>query len=389
MARPQRTGDFDGEIFRYSTTRKGAAVSTRYYRWNGKEWKSIRSNTNDAYKRWKEQQQEIESRGGDTSGIGSAFNRLTINLSNRKNLANVSSEGALRYPRDESIETTSDYVSFSFFKYRPPLKGTSTDGDQFNVSGGTIDISRAYKNYNASIVEIEPADGLPSILLYMPQDVQSEYSQDWGAIKIGTAAATTIRTLSGNADISSIGSNVGDTIKKAAFSAITGLTNKFAGGGTVGRDQALALVTDQIANPNTEVLFNGSNLRTFTLNFKMVADSEDESEEILKICNTFKSASMPSFGGASDLGISAGSGQFLTIPNVVNVSFMSGNSLNKYLPQFKTCAITSVSVNYTADGTYAAYENGAPVAVELSLSFTELKPLFASEIDITGESASF
>ena len=388
MAKPQRAGDFDGEIFRYSATRRGSAKTVRYYEWNGKEWKSIRSNTNDAYKQWKEQQQEIESRGGDTSGIGNAFNRLTINLKNRENLANVSSEGTLRYPRDEDIQTTSDYVSFSFFKYRPPLKGTSTADDQFNVTGGTIDISRAYKNYNASIVETEPAEDLQSILLYMPQDVQSEYSQDWGAIKIGTGAATTIRTLSGNADIASIASNIGDTIKKTAFSALTGLTNKF-GGANVNRDQALGLVTDQIANPNTEVLFNGSNLRTFTLNFKMVADSEDESEEILKICNTFKSASMPSFGGASDLGISAGSGQFLTIPNVVNVSFMSGNSLNKYLPQFKTCAITSVSVNYTADGTYAAYENGSPVAVELSLSFKELKPLFASEIDITGAVASF
>ena len=341
MAKPQRAGDFDGEIFRYSATRRGSAKTVRYYEWNGKEWKSIRSNTNDAYKQWKEQQQEIESRGGDTSGIGNAFNRLTINLKNRENLANVSSEGTLRYPRDEDIQTTSDYVSFSFFKYRPPLKGTSTADDQFNVTGGTIDISRAYKNYNASIVETEPAEDLQSILLYMPQDVQSEYSQDWGAIKIGTGAATTIRTLSGNADIASIASNIGDTIKKTAFSALTGLTNKF-GGANVNRDQALGLVTDQIANPNTEVLFNGSNLRTFTLNFKMVADSEDESEEILKICNTFKSASMPSFGGASDLGISAGSGQFLTIPNVVNVSFMSGNSLNKYLPQFKTCAITSV-----------------------------------------------
>ena len=151
----------------------------------------------------------------------------------------------------------------------------------------------------------------------------------------------------------------------------------------------MGLVGDQIANPNTEVLFNGSNLRKFTLNFKMVADSKDESEEILKICNTFKSASMPVFGGSSDLGISGGSGQFLTIPSVVNVSFMSGNSLNKYLPQYKSCAITSVSVNYTADGTYAAYEDGAPVAVELSVSFSELKPLFANEIDITGESASF
>lgn len=97
---------------------------------------------------------------------------------------------------------------------------------------------------------------------------------------------------------------------------------------------------------------------------------------------------MPSFGGDA-IELDGGAGQFLTIPNVVNVSFMSGNSLNKFLPQYKTCAITNVNINFTADGTYAAYADGAPVSIELSVSFNELKPIFANEIDITGESASF
>jgi hypothetical protein len=385
MAKPSKNGTFDGQIERTVGFTSGKDGTTTYvfYKWNGKEWEYYRDRNRQ--KLWEQQQSEEGARNAaDLSGNSN----LKFNLNNKKNLVNSGSLDALRYPKDESLSNISDYVSFSFFKYKPPLQGTNTSNDGIDTDGTGFDIENAYRNYNASVVEIEPDDDLKSILLYMPQDIQSEYSQDWGPIKIGTAAAVAIRTFTGNPDIASIGSTVREGLEKAAFSAITGLTNKFAGG-ELNRDQVLGLVTDQIANPNTENLFTGSNLRKFTLNFKMVADSAPESVEILKICNTFKSASMPSFGGKRGYGVSEGAGQFLTIPNVVNVSFMSGNSLNKFLPQYKTCAITSVNINFTADGTYATYENGAPVAVELSVSFSELKPLFANEIDITGESASF
>ena len=385
MAKPSERGNFEGQIVRTVGRVSGKDDTTTYvfYKWNGKEWEYYTDR--NRVKLWKEQQSEEGRRNAEALNGGS---NIRFNFENRKNLVNATSADALRYPRKEPIDEISDYVSFSFFKYKPPLQGTNSNDDGLDTAGTGFDIENAYRNYNASVVETEPADNLQSILLYMPQDIQSEYSQEWAAGKLGTAAAVSVRGLSGNFDVNSIGSTIKEGFKKARFSAITGLTNKFSGG-NLSRDQILGLVSNQIANPNTEVLFSGSNLRTFDLNFKMVADDEDESKEILKICNTFKSASMPSFGGKRNFGLSDGAGQFLTIPNVVNVSFMSGSSLNKYLPQYKACAITSVSVNYTADGTYAAYADGGPVAVELSLSFQALKPLFASEIDITGESASF
>lgn len=389
MAKPSQRGKFEGQIERTVgfTSGKDGTTTYVYYKWNGKEWEYY--DDRNKVKRWTEQQ-SAEGRRNAEALNGSA--NLRFDFENRKNLVNASSSNALRYPKKEPIDEISDYVSFSFFKYKPALQGTNNNDEGLDTAGSGFDIENAYRNYNASVVEIKPDDDLKSILLYMPQDIQSEYTQTWETGKLATAAAVSVRGLTGNFDVNSIGSTIAEGFKKARFSAITGLTNTFAGGskgGNLSRDQILGLVSNQIANPNTEVLFNSSNLRTFVLNFKMVADDEDESKEILKICNTFKSASMPSFGGKRNFGLSDGAGQFLTIPNVVNVSFMSGSSLNKYLPQYKTCAILSVSVNYTADGTYAAYEDGSPVAVELSLSFQELKPLFSSEIDITGESASF
>ena len=59
---------------------------------------------------------------------------------------------------------------------------------------------------------------------------------------------------------------------------------------------------------------------------------------------------------------------------------MKGQGLHPYLTQYKTCAITRVQVNYTPDGNYATYADGAPVATEISLDFLETKLIFDQEI---------
>jgi hypothetical protein len=63
---------------------------------------------------------------------------------------------------------------------------------------------------------------------------------------------------------------------------------------------------------------------------------------------------------------------------------MQGNSPHPYITQYKACAISRVSVNYTPDGTYATYGDGSPVATELSVSFQELKLIYNEEVDING-----
>ena len=68
---------------------------------------------------------------------------------------------------------------------------------------------------------------------------------------------------------------------------------------------------------------------------------------------------------------------------------MTGPEPNGNIIQFKPCAISGVEVNYTPDGTYAAYagqsdftKGGVPVAVELRLNFMETKLIFADEVDV-------
>ena len=71
---------------------------------------------------------------------------------------------------------------------------------------------------------------------------------------------------------------------------------------------------------------------------------------------------------------------FIRVPNLCKFTFMKGHNVHPWLVQFKPCAISNVEVSYTPDGTYATHPDGAPVAVEIRLSFMETKVVFAQEI---------
>ena len=71
---------------------------------------------------------------------------------------------------------------------------------------------------------------------------------------------------------------------------------------------------------------------------------------------------------------------FMRVPYLCKFTFMQGLSENKYIQQFKPCAIRKVAVNFTSDGTYATYRDGEPVATELTLNFLESKVLFKDDI---------
>ena len=65
---------------------------------------------------------------------------------------------------------------------------------------------------------------------------------------------------------------------------------------------------------------------------------------------------------------------------------MKGNKPHEYLTQFKPCAMSGVTVNFTPDNTYATYNDGAPVATELRINFQETKLIFADEVKMEGGS---
>lgn len=284
----------------------------------------------------------------------------------------------LRYPNDLASQSA-DWVKFEFFKY----EGAFKDG-----GGGSSD---PYLN-NYSSVALSTSSDCPSIALYMPEDVSGNYAANWGGRDFSPMGAALLKTT-GNfnsatdqsgleagvkSSIASIDSMKSGLMPWFAAKAIQAGMNGLPGfGGNVSQNDVLASTQGKILNPNTEVLYTGAQLRTFGLTFKLSARNKGESEDIRNICNTFKRAMLPRKTDATQV--------LVQVPNIVQVTFMSGTNKNKWVSQFKQCAIGSVDINTTPDGTWSTFNGtgGAPTAVQLGLQFQELKILFADEITDT------
>jgi hypothetical protein len=326
------------------------------------------------------------------------------------------STGSLRYPNDDNITKESDYVLFEFGEYLPPfydLKKKAAAGVPPGMDDSAVQIATGgarYASYNESAVSFKPFEDdakYRPIIMYMPQDVSTEYKTSWNAKAFSNVGRGVI--ASANGDFDKLGDyNVPQGLQTAFASLFTQGVNAIPGiGGNISLDDVTGATRGVILNPNVEVLFDRPDLREFGLKFKMTPHDKEEAQVIRTICNTFKRASLPGFGSvgkrdwenqslAEELVIAGrsnkkddpaiGGGNFITIPHQCRVSFMKGGNRHPYLTQYKTCAITRVQVNYTPDGAYATYEDGSPVATELSLDFLETKLVFRDDITNSGPS---
>jgi hypothetical protein len=295
----------------------------------------------------------------------------------------------LKYPKDISAEY---YIKFQFYKYEPPYSQASATTARVNQNDTT-------RGYNTSVENNLQRSGAPEIYLPMPADIGSQYSGQWGGQGVNTAASSILSTIGQAAGMTTGGGmkNAATIIKnalnlpagnpddaigtglEAAFQSAKEFLNKTPLiGANLTTNQLLSLGTNAILNPNTELLYNGTDLRTHGYKFKLVPNSSSEATDIKKIVEIFKKAALPK-RQASVFGADARN--FIGIPDVCKVEFIKrggGNNVN--LPKYKLSAISNVDVNYITDGQYIEYEDGFPLGIELTLAFKELKLLFSEEI---------
>ena len=320
-------------------------------------------------------------------------------------------KGRLSYPYDKVYTNHTDYVKFKFVKYNPPFAALGSN-DYMGTDGKlkkSVSGEQALNIYNNSIASFEPT-GLPSILMYMPEDIGASYGANWGGKGFTNTGADLMRQagvlLNSGSVADSIGStiqNIGNTMTRgqALFaSGVAGAMNALPGkiGGSIDSNDVLSGIGGVILNPNAELLFSGFELRTFGLNFKMAPRSAKEAKAIRDICTTFKRASLPFFGaspantianafkGKKGTAEENNNRNYIGVPNLCIVEFMKGGKPHPYLTQFKPCAIKEVNITYTPDGQYSTYRDGSPVATGLTLNFLESKLVYSNEISYGGTS---
>lgn len=333
---------------------------------------------------------------------------------------------SLKYPNN-LFESNTDYVYFKFHEYNGPFSGITTN-EKVDTNGDKAKdtpITTPYDTYNST--EYKADSSLPTIMLYMPEDISTGYQTDWGGKGFSNAAADVLRGAGSfnNGQGKKTVTAVTDLITRAAgalptvgaeniANAINSLPGGLGGAGLTTND-VLQTTMGVVLNPNTELLFNGFQMRTFSLRFKLAPRSAKEAKDIRQIVNAFKAASMPSIGqratgalsvsdkifdffkgdqqaGAGDDAAQDSNANYIGVPDLCQVQFRKGTNLHPYLPVWKMCAITDVSVNYTPDGVYATYggsdtdAHGSPVATELTLTFQETKLIYRQDITLNGTS---
>ena len=147
----------------------------------------------------------------------------------------------------------------------------------------------------------------------------------------------------------------------------------------------------KILNPYYEMIFKGIQPRSFSCRYKLVPRNQKEQFAIANIIKNLRVNSLPNYSaqGVSD-NTSANTFQglgdrWLTTPNIFYLRFLTSNALEiPYLPKLKPMVCTSISTNYTPDGSWATHVDGAPQAIDLSLRFNEVEIITSREVEKYG-----
>lgn len=293
----------------------------------------------------------------------------------------------LRYPK-ERIDESDDYMKIDIVNYRPPGFGAKEGFRLKSSDDPDSDLTKSVKNPVASI------------FLPIPRQIQDGRTVEWGEDKMnslaGAAGGAVAGALGGGNPIESIVNSIvkgAGNLKDAASSgnaqgAIAGgfgaqAVNSLLGQENIDPFAAVARQTGSVLNQNQELLFRGVSLRSHSFSWTLTPRYDGEAEEVKQIIRILKSSmSAKKQGAVAD----SGKGIFIQSPDVYQLTYFSGKNPHPFLNSFKICALTSITVDYTATGAYATYADGTPIQISLGLSFQELTPIYAEDYNTkTGE----
>jgi hypothetical protein len=327
---------------------------------------------------------------------------LNFDSSNEKD---IFKNGLLLYPVD-ILKNQQDTLQITMYRYQPPAGDlfTKKNFDYASVLVNGLQRNSALKEAIATTVLPIPSgiqdnnaigwgdDSMNNLTAAVAGNVNNDPLKA-GAGQAGLAALSTaiqaafkvtlpqqsltqIATIADTAKISP--TNINALMNNQQIkSSITSLLLKNAGF-EVPAETILARGYGIVPNSNLELLFQGPTLRSFGFTWRMSPRSEPEARNVKRIIRMFKQGSAPrklnsqSGAGAASL--------FLGTPNVFKLSYKTaGNKEISGLNKFKICALVNMSVVYAPDGQWAAYAEGQPVSIQLSLNFQEIEPVYESD----------
>ena len=381
---------FRGSTFSSNPASFALRVRVLYIKWTGEKWTII---SREEYDRLREKKDLFQEKFLDQT-------RYT---------PTIEEYYSSRYPFDVATHASSDFVMFDFFDYQPPFKNNAPGRKGLINTEGKLITKQTLFNadldaYNRTGVANElytpDRENYPQLILYIPDDISDTLSAGWEGKSFGSVATAALSSAARKGTLEKFKSSFTEGVglikrspAEAAAGIVTNLTKSITGD-NINASDVFGTISGVIRNPNAEMLFQKMNFRTFTLKWKMAPFNDLEAEEVMAIVKTFRKAMLPQYGlkGTKVTGYGTDKGNddvttnealdaaFVKVPKVCSVSYMRGGQIHPHLPRYKMCAITDVVVNYTPDGNYAIFDDGMPVAVELTVSFLETKLIFSEDV---------
>ena len=307
-----------------------------------------------------------------------------------QNSANFKDGTITAFPDDLGSETRSHYIYFSVNEIQTPSYDAiisnpnvqQVDGltrNNSTITGGNITSSGVtpvitnVPGFNPLGIRIKPSTTIAKdhMLLYMPDTLTAEYTNayqeddlsDYTLVYYGKAAGALFDgqgRLGGQAvrhPLNTVTSNPG----------VLALVRKFSS--DLLPVDALLKAQGLAINPQVQLLFKATALRTFQFNFLLTPKNQTEAESIGEIIYKFKYYSAPEIGGGA-----INNDLFFKMPDTFNIEFRNSTGVNKQLHKIDECVLERVDVDYAASGAgWAAIgPEGYPLQTRLTLSFKEL-----------------
>ena len=273
----------------------------------------------------------------------------------------------LNYPTTR--DPNQDVIKFDMLKYEPK----KVQGFSFGGKG-----------------KLKDRTSIGTVTLPIPGGISDANACDWGGDTMnplqiagaGIALAALQNSKNVPGGLSGALSGLVDSVRDnnaVIQDGIAGGTAAAAVGANI--NSILGRTQGMILNPNLELLFQKPSLRPFTFQFKMSPRSAAEAKVITQIIRFFKQGMAP---------IREESRLFLKTPHTFRIKYVQLGSQEEspFLNKFKECALLSCSVQYTPEGNYAPYEDGAMSSYQMSLQFKELEPVYNDDYEQNGNSAS-
>ena len=299
-----------------------------------------------------------------------------------------------RYPLDR-LDNSVDALYISIFDQirKNNIFGL---GKKVTNAQGKIDITKiggieSYSDYAASYTDAQKKKNtnVEYIYLPIPQQVSDSLAVSYGDDTLNPVQAAGIAAISSGLkddngkDFTSITlaqkvisgeiAGIDEGTKKAIQSIFAGTAiNQL--GANVNPNSLISRSSGQIFQSNLELLFSGVTLRSFPFVFDFVPREKREADQVRSIIRTLKKAMSPKSRNAL----------FIQAPKVFQLEYVSGQRDHPFLNRFKLCSLTDMAVNYTASGTYATYEDGTPVHIQVQCTFKEINPIYAEDYESPG-----